>query len=49
MPFNRDMAGIYEVLDPRFASSASGDQQLEVLYDGCRWAEGPVYVPAGRY
>jgi gluconolactonase len=36
-------------LDSRFASSASGDQQLEVLYDGCRWAEGPVYVPAGRY
>src|SRR6476620_7855544 len=49
VPFNSVMTGIYEVLDPRFASSASGDQQLEVLYEGCRWAEGPVYVPAGRY
>ena len=22
---------------------------MERLYAGCRWAEGPVYVPAGRY
>lgn len=43
------MAGVYHVIDERFASSASGDQQLEVLYEGCRWAEGPIYVPAGRY
>jgi gluconolactonase len=43
------MAGIYDVRDDRFRSSAGGDQQLEVLYSGCRWAEGPVYVPAGRY
>jgi gluconolactonase len=49
MPFNGVMAGIYDVLDPSFASSTSGDQQLEVLYAGCRWAEGPIYVPAGRY
>jgi gluconolactonase len=41
--------GIYEVLDDRFRRSAGGDQQLEVLYEGCRWAEGPIYVPAGRY
>lgn len=43
------MAGVYDVLDGRFARCASGDQQLEVLYEGCRWAEGPIYVPAGRY
>ena len=43
------MAGIYDVLDARFSSSAAGDQQLEMLYDNCRWAEGPIYVPAGRY
>ena len=43
------MPGIYEVLDARFKRSTSGDQQLEVLYDKCRWAEGPLYVPAGRY
>jgi gluconolactonase len=38
----------YEVLDERFAP-LTGDARLERLYDGCRWAEGPVYVPAGRY
>jgi hypothetical protein len=43
------VAGIYDVLDARFSSSAAGDQQLEMLYDNCRWAEGPIYVPAGRY
>jgi gluconolactonase len=40
--------GIYEILDERFRPCASGDAQLEVLYDGCRWAEGPLYVPAWR-
>lgn len=40
---------VYEVLDERFRRCASGDQQLETLYEGCRWAEGPIYVPAGRY
>jgi gluconolactonase len=39
---------IYEVLDDRFRACASGDQQLEVLFHRCRWAEGPVYVPAWR-
>ncbi|MGP4111568.1 SMP-30/gluconolactonase/LRE family protein [Streptomyces sp. 4N509B] len=42
---------IYEVLDERFTTGLcdKGDRQLEVLYEGCRWAEGPLYVPAGRY
>jgi gluconolactonase len=44
-----DRPVIYEVLDERFRPCTSGDQQLEVLYSGCRWAEGPLYVPAGRY
>jgi gluconolactonase len=39
---------IYEVLDDRFRPCVNGDQQLEALYVGCRWAEGPVYVPAWR-
>ena len=39
---------IYEVLDDRFRPCANGDQQLETLYVGSRWAEGPVYVPAWR-
>jgi gluconolactonase len=41
-------APIYEVLDERFRACTSGDQQLEVLFHRCRWAEGPVYVPAWR-
>jgi gluconolactonase len=37
-----------EVLDDRF-EFVQGDARVERLFDGCRWAEGPVYVPAGRY
>ncbi|MFC7897331.1 SMP-30/gluconolactonase/LRE family protein [Streptomyces sp. NPDC057381] len=42
--------GLYEILDDRFRTGrcASGDSRLEVLHDGCRWAEGPLYVPAWR-
>jgi gluconolactonase len=39
----------YEVLDERFRPCANGDVRLEQLHGGCRWAEGPAYVPAGRY
>ena len=38
----------FEVLDERFAA-AGGDQWLRRLHTGCRWTEGPVYFPAGRY
>ncbi len=38
----------FEVLDERFRA-CSGDGRIERLAGGCRWAEGPVYVPAGRY
>lgn len=40
----------YEVLDERFRTGrcANGDAKLEVLYDDCRWAEGPLYLPAWR-
>ncbi|MFG3007520.1 SMP-30/gluconolactonase/LRE family protein [Streptomyces calvus] len=42
--------GPYEILDERFRTGrcANGDSRLEVLYDDCRWAEGPLYVPAWR-
>ncbi|MGW4428025.1 SMP-30/gluconolactonase/LRE family protein [Streptomyces tendae] len=42
--------GPYEILDDRFRTGrcANGDNRLEVLYDGCRWAEGPLYLPAWR-
>ncbi|TLS46251.1 SMP-30/gluconolactonase/LRE family protein [Streptomyces montanus] len=42
--------GIYETLDDRFRTGRCtlGDRHLERLYEGCRWAEGPLYVPAWR-
>jgi gluconolactonase len=42
-------ADYYEILDPRFARLFNGTAQVEKLYTGCRWAEGPAYFPAGRY
>ncbi|SEG14192.1 gluconolactonase [Actinacidiphila yanglinensis] len=41
---------LYEMLDERFRTGRcmNGDKDLEVLYTGCRWAEGPLYVPAWR-
>ncbi|MFJ2171837.1 SMP-30/gluconolactonase/LRE family protein [Streptomyces sp. NPDC101062] len=41
-------SGIYEILDERFRIPANGDRRLELLFDGSRWCEGPVYVPAWR-
>ncbi|MDX3227341.1 SMP-30/gluconolactonase/LRE family protein [Streptomyces sp. ME19-01-6] len=42
---------LYEIRDERFRTGRchAGDSKLETLFEGCRWAEGPVYVPAGRY
>ena len=37
-----------EVMDERFRT-IGGDSRVERIPFGCRWAEGPVYVPAGRY
>jgi gluconolactonase len=39
----------YEVLDRRFARLVNVSAKLELLDATSRWAEGPVYVPAGRY
>ncbi|WP_455352549.1 SMP-30/gluconolactonase/LRE family protein [Streptomyces sp. SYSU K217416] len=41
---------IYEILDERFRTGrcTHGDERLERLHDACRWAEGPVYLPAWR-
>lgn len=38
----------FEVLDERFAL-VGGDSWIERLHHGTRWAEGPVYLPAGRF
>jgi len=39
----------YEVLDRRFARLVNRNAKVELLDTTSRWAEGPVYVPAGRY
>ncbi|NUR25757.1 MAG: SMP-30/gluconolactonase/LRE family protein [Catenulispora sp.] len=41
---------LYEAFDDRFRTGRcmNGDADLEVLFTGCRWAEGPLYVPAWR-
>src|ERR1035437_164470 len=38
-----------ETLDDRFAKLALDNVRLEKLHTGCRWAEGPAYLPAGKY
>ena len=38
-----------ETLDDRFAKLALDNVHLEQLHTGCRWAEGPAYLPAGKY
>jgi gluconolactonase len=39
----------FEVLDERFRACFNRHARLDHLYDGCRWAEGPAYFPAGRH
>ncbi len=39
----------YEVLDRRFVRLFNSTAQVNRLHQGCRWAEGPAYFPAGRY
>ncbi|MFJ3637082.1 SMP-30/gluconolactonase/LRE family protein [Streptomyces sp. NPDC090112] len=41
---------LYEILDERFRAGrcANGDARLDRLYGDCRWAEGPLYLPAWR-
>ena len=39
----------FELIDPRFKALAFPNVHVEKLYTGCRWAEGPAWVAAGRY
>lgn len=39
----------YEFHDPAFRRIAFGNARLERLWTGARWAEGPVYHPAGKF
>jgi gluconolactonase len=38
----------FEILDPRFDRLVNATTQLEKLFTGCRWTEGPAYFPASR-
>ena len=38
-----------QILDPSFAKYRIYSSTVEQLASGMRWAEGPVYFPAGRY
>lgn len=38
-----------EHVDPAFAGLVLGNAALEVLHDGCRWAEGPVWFGDGNF
>ncbi|MBO0662978.1 SMP-30/gluconolactonase/LRE family protein [Jiella sp. MQZ9-1] len=38
----------FEVLDPRFRRLHIPTARVDRLFEGCRWAEGPAYFPAGR-
>lgn len=42
-------ASDYEILDARFRNLITASANVERLWTGCRWAEGPAYFPAGRY
>ncbi len=39
----------FETWDERFLGLAYPNVHVDKLYEECRWAEGPVYFPAGRY
>lgn len=40
---------LYDILDARFRPLVKASARLDTLHEGCRWAEGPAYFPAGRY
>jgi gluconolactonase len=40
--------GDFDVLDDRFKRCVKTSAHVEQLFVGCRWAEGPVYIPAYR-
>jgi len=41
--------GKIERIDPRFDKLIPADAKMEVLGEGFDWAEGPVWVPDGKY
>lgn len=39
----------YEICDDRFAKLIQMNANIDTLWTGGRWTEGPAYFPAGRY
>ncbi|MBA5776189.1 SMP-30/gluconolactonase/LRE family protein [Stappia sp. F7233] len=39
----------YQIHDERFAGLIHGNANIDVLWSGGRWTEGPAYFAAGRY
>ncbi|MBA2513500.1 MAG: SMP-30/gluconolactonase/LRE family protein [Solirubrobacterales bacterium] len=39
----------FDILDERFETCVKTSAHLELHFEGCRWAEGPVYLPASRH
>lgn len=39
----------YDIRDERFRGLILGNAQIDTLWSGGRWAEGPAYFAAGRY
>src|SRR6266571_7364861 len=44
-----ELTSSFEVIDRRFRKVALPYVNVEKLYSGCRWAEGPAWFAAGRY
>jgi gluconolactonase len=44
-----DLKSDFEVVDRRFRKFAFPHVHVEKLWTGCRWAEGPAWLAAGRY
>jgi gluconolactonase len=42
-------ASSFVLLDKRFRRLFVGNAEVDKLYTGCRWAEGPAYFAAGQY
>ena len=38
----------FQIIDERFARCVKTSAKVEKLFEGCRWAEGPAWLPAHR-
>ena len=43
------ISDIFEIIDQRFRRYVLPNVHMETVFTGTRWAEGPVYFPAGKY